>query len=797
MKIAYILTKYPANSETFIRREMTQLRRQGFEISIFAAGGAGENDCSAQSFPLYYRPGRLSGAGILSAGTMFCKPVFFFKFCVCFFSMLKSCPRDALTLAANLHAVSYFTRLAKAHDIEHIHAGFLSWPACIGLAVAALCRVPFSISAHARDIFVEPGAIQVKAAGARFITCCSREGLAHLRKIIAPRYHDKLTLNYHGIRIKQSQSGPAATESAQRPSIIAVGRLVEKKGFGYLIEAFAGVIRNRPNLLLRIVGQGPQQGFLERKIRQHGLCGNVRMYGQLDNEQTISMIQRSTILAVPSIIAADGDRDGLANVILEAFSAGTCVIASDLPTLTEAVTADTGLVCKPKHPDDLAMAMEKLLANHDLRTLLAKNAQDLCERKFDIEKNCTGLAWHFHDAHKTSKCEIAHIIEGFLGGTSTYLCHVLPELKRNGFNVTLICSLVRCDNDARAKVDNLRNQGIRVIETGMKRSLNPLTDLYYLVRLIRVLRNGQFDIVHTHCSKAGALGRLAALAAGIEKRYHSSHCFAFLRCGNFLTKRIYLLAERLLGRITTKYVAVSASDADSALAWRIFDKHKISVICNGLSFDKASTNPRTCSRATKEDLNLTGAGGVVLTACRFVEYKGVFTFLKAAMLSKSNAVFLLAGEGTLRPALEKYARRHHLSNRVRFCGHISNMEHLYSMSDLVVLCSQREAQPYVILEAMRAKCAIMASDVPGNRELLADDRGFLFEASPENLAVGIDFLLNNAQKRAQLAIKAWEYVSINHTLDKQIRRLTEIYNHKPISHMERKPIAERITTDCR
>ncbi|KKL80261.1 hypothetical protein LCGC14_2006550, partial [marine sediment metagenome] len=159
-----------------------------------------------------------------------------------------------------------------------------------------------------------------------------------------------------------------------------------------------------------------------------------------------------------------------------------------------------------------------------------------------------------------------HIVEGFVGGVSTYLCNVLVLLKEADFDVTLIYSPDRFDAGVPAKIERLKDRGVKILTVPMTRTINPLIDLYCLFVLAKILLKERFDIVHTHCSKAGALGRIAAWFAGIRKVYHSSHCFAFLRCGNFLTKKIYLLAERLLAGFTTKFIAVSDSDADSAIA---------------------------------------------------------------------------------------------------------------------------------------------------------------------------------------------------------------------------------------
>jgi colanic acid/amylovoran biosynthesis glycosyltransferase len=779
-KIAYILTTYPCPSETFIQREITQLGKQGFEITVFASEGKIGKSAPEQNARVYYGPSMVSPFAAWSIiCTMLKHPVRLVNLTVLMARLLLICPKEAITVLANFHTICFFARTVEKQHSRHIHACFLSWPACIGLGISTLTKLPLSISAHARDIFVEAGAVGLKVQRAMFISCCTKQGLKYLENNIDSAYHNRLLLNYHGIEPDSSCNNFNNSEKEPSEFIIAVGRLVEKKGFDHLIEAFAEVLKNRPDVSLVIAGDGPQRQFLKGMIERTGLADKVHLAGRLDHNEVLKLIRQAKILIVPSVIDADGDRDGLPNVILEAFSVGTPVIASNLAGISEAVINEkTGILVKPADKTKLADAIEKLFTDKKLAVFLAENARELLADNFNIEKNCLKLAEAFEKDCRpgNEKIKIAHVIEGFVGGISTYFCNVLVPLKEVGFDVTLIYSPDRCDAGALAKIDQLKEHGIKVHTVPMTRAINPVVDLYCLFVLTKILLNERFDIIHTHCSKAGALGRIAAGFAGTRKIYHSSHCFAFLRCGNFLTKRIYLLIERFLARFTTKFIAVSDSDAGSAKNWRIFDKDKCVIANNGLSVN-TPCQKKPCETASKirNFFNLPLESFVVVTACRLVEYKGLFIFLEAARLSKSNAVFIIAGDGPLRKKLEKYISVNSLSDKVKLLGHVYDMDRLYRICDLVVLCSQMEAQPYLILEAMRAGCTVIASNVAGNRELLVGDRGLLVEPEAQGLAKAVDYLLCDSQKRVQLAQNAYEYFSKRHKLEDQVRKLVSIY----------------------
>lgn len=377
------------------------------------------------------------------------------------------------------------------------------------------------------------------------------------------------------------------------------------------------------------------------------------------------------------------------------------------------------------------------------------------------------------------KIKVVHILEGFLGGTSTYVCTVLPQLVQKGFDVTLIGSTNRCSPDAAARLSELRENGVTVHIIPMHREINPLRDIRSFISIYRLLSKNNFDIVHTHCSKAGALGRVAGFLNGKNVRLHTPHCFAFTRCNGRSRKTLYLILEKLLGRLTTKLVAVAQTEATIAVNSRIVPNYRCIRVTNGLSngqllSEKASP---TKDSAGKASLGIDRDKRVVVTACRLVEYKGIFRFLKAAELSRAqNTVFLIAGDGELKTPAEKFISERKLSKKVKLLGHISNIEQIYGICDIVALCSDAEAQPYLLLEAMRAKCPIVATSVIGNKELISHGRtGLLTGPWPVSIAKAIDELLADNNKRKELAENAYTYFHKNHTLDKQISELTNIY----------------------
>lgn len=378
-----------------------------------------------------------------------------------------------------------------------------------------------------------------------------------------------------------------------------------------------------------------------------------------------------------------------------------------------------------------------------------------------------------------NKIKIVHIIEGFLGGTSTYLCSVLPQLVKKGFDVTLIGSINRSDKDANRRISLLQASGVKVNIIPMYREISPVRDVSSFITILRLLLKNKYDIIHTHCSKAGVLGRVAGILTGSRIRLHTPHCFAFTRCSGKYKKSFYFNAERILGKLTTQLIAVSNSEAEIAVNSQIIPAQKCIVIENGLSKEQVYCNklkPTTAS-ISKTALGINNETKIVSTICRIIDYKGIIRFLEAATYSNTpNTMFLIVGDGEYRSQAEKYIRENSLDNKVRLLGYITEIEKLYAISDIVTLCSDSEAQPYVLLEAMKAKRPIVATSVSGNRDLVKhDNTGLLVEREPKKIASAIDELLSDEQKCNRYTENAYEYFLKYHTLEKQISELTKMY----------------------
>ena len=405
MKIAYVLTTFPSPTETFAAREMAALQALGWEVTVLAARAEVAPAAGAAAFKATYKPSALSWQS-LSALAYLCRhyPLAFVRLAVLAARMLAQCPRECLTLLANIHTVCHFARCLDRDGVGLVHAFFLSWPACIGLAVAKATRRRFSLSAHARDIFVEQGAAAIKVRAASFVAICTAQGLERLKQLLPAPEHSKLHLVRHGIDASlwqraQTAAPPGKQEATREDRVLFVGRLVPKKGLEFLVRAFAAVRRQRPACMLTIIGDGPQCNAISELIGSLGLSPCVEMLGWRDSATVADYMRRSALLAAPSMIDAQGDRDGVPNVILEAFASGAVVVASRLDGVAEAVKdGQTGCLVDPGDAEQLAGAILRLLADPSTRRRLGQGAREFVAAEFEARKNVAQLAALFGQA---------------------------------------------------------------------------------------------------------------------------------------------------------------------------------------------------------------------------------------------------------------------------------------------------------------------------------------------------------------------------------------------------------------
>lgn len=401
-RVAFVLKGYPRLSETFIAQEIAALERRGLEILIVSL----RHPTDARAHPvhaeirapvlylpeyLYQEPLRVSRAW----WTVRKWPSYRATRAL----WLKDLARDptpnrvrrfgqALVLAAELPA-----------DVRHLHAHFLHTPASVTRYAALLRGLPWTASAHAKDIWTTPEwEKSEKLASCDWLVTCTAANRDHLAALAPP---GRVELVYHGLDLarfpppQQAREARDGRDPENPVRILSVGRLVEKKGTDVLLAALA---RLPPELNWRLVlvGGGPLRRRLQRRAGSLGIAARIEWRGMLAQQELLAEYRAAELFVLASKVARSGDRDGLPNVLMEAQSQGLACIATGLPGIGELIEdGASGVLVAPESAEALAKALAALIADPARRDALGAAGKARLNANFALEPNLARLARKF------------------------------------------------------------------------------------------------------------------------------------------------------------------------------------------------------------------------------------------------------------------------------------------------------------------------------------------------------------------------------------------------------------------
>jgi len=400
--VAFVLKGYPRLSETFIAQEIHGLERAGLDIRLYSLRrptDAAEHPVHrAIAAPVLYLPEYLHEAPLrVLAGWRFARRLPGYA------RALRAFRRDLLRdpTRNRVRRLGQALVLARelAPEVGHLHAHFLHTPASVARYASLLTGLPWSVSAHAKDIWTSPEwEKREKLAEVAWAVTCTAANHAHLAAL-APE-PARVELVYHGLDFTRlpppPPSRPARDGGAGGPvRVLSVGRAVEKKGYDVLLEALA---RLPPRLEFEFVhvGGGPLAAQLRARAAALGLAARVRWLGPQAQQGVMREYARADLFVLASRIAADGDRDGLPNVLMEAQSQALACIATRISGVPELVVdGETGLLVPENDPDALAAALERLIARPELRFALGAAGAERVRKAFSAEIGLARLAERF------------------------------------------------------------------------------------------------------------------------------------------------------------------------------------------------------------------------------------------------------------------------------------------------------------------------------------------------------------------------------------------------------------------
>lgn len=406
MKVACLVSEYPAVSHTFIRREVVELRKRGLDVQTFSIRPPAQRewmsaaDTAEYESTYYVLPppkARLVGSHVKSCLQ---HP---WRYLATAKKALEHRPPGVKGLVYSAfyfaEAIMLATELRK-RGIEHVHNHFANAAATVGLLATQYLDLPWSFTIHGTSEFDYPAGLLLgdKIKAARFVACVSKFGRAQAQRCVDPKQWSKLFINRCGIDPSDLPTREPRDPKREASRIIAVTRLSREKAIPGLIEAFAAVSKRVPRARLDIIGDGPERPVVEALIASLHLGNSCKIWGYLSVEEVLREVAKSDILVMSSLM------EGLPVVLMEALALEVAVVAPRVAGIPELVEHEqTGLLYTVSDWSQLAECLERLLQDADLRQQLAARGHERVLEQHAIGRAVMPIATQLLEQEKSRR----------------------------------------------------------------------------------------------------------------------------------------------------------------------------------------------------------------------------------------------------------------------------------------------------------------------------------------------------------------------------------------------------------
>ena len=408
-QVAYVVKRFPRASETFIAQEILELERQGVAVQVFALR---ENDCRVEHAWL----SEIRAPVTVCDGVPLSIAWKWLHVRAAASPEARAAVEDVLMWSFRHPSRRGRHRLAEAVALAmavteapvHLHAHFANEPAFVALLVHRLLGIPFSFTAHAKDVYdelrsPEPEVWRLQAAEADFVVTVTECNRRFLHGLLGPRLGSKVLRLYNGVDLDRFS---AHHEGRPRPKptgpdspavrIVTVARLVAKKGLDVLIDALAALERTGPLVVCRVLGDGPERDALVARARERSVSHRVVFEGLVAHQHVVRALAEADLFVLPARVTAGGDRDALPTVLLEAAAQGLPCVSTPVGGIPEIIRhRETGLLVPSNSPLALAQAIAELAGDAILRARLGAGARSRAKALFDLHQNVATLRGWF------------------------------------------------------------------------------------------------------------------------------------------------------------------------------------------------------------------------------------------------------------------------------------------------------------------------------------------------------------------------------------------------------------------
>lgn len=400
VRLAYLVSRYPAVSHTFVLREIRLLRERNFEINVASINGPDRADESLTPQELEeksrtYYVKRQAAKDIIPAHfkSLFRDPIQYLK------GLGLALSLGGADLKQVLYGVFYFSEalllgewMAKK-GIRHVHIHFANPAAFVGLLASKVFGTTYSLTVHGPAEFYDAikGNLAEKIARAAFVLCISDFAKSQLMKVSRWEDWQKIEVVPLGVELDK-YSPPNFREKPETFEMLCVGRLVPAKGQKVLVDILEKLLSKKRKVKLRLVGDGPDRKALENEVKKKGIESAVSFEGSVDQDRIISFFQKADIFILPSF------DEGVPVALMEAMAMKIPCVSTNVAGIPELIENNTnGILVPPSNLGALVNAVESLMDNGGLRRRIGEAGRKKIEEKYDLRKNILKNEAIFHD----------------------------------------------------------------------------------------------------------------------------------------------------------------------------------------------------------------------------------------------------------------------------------------------------------------------------------------------------------------------------------------------------------------
>ena len=400
MKVAYLVSRFPKLTETFVLNEILAVEKHGTSVELYPLirERAAKIHPQAEDWVrrAHYTP--WFSLPILRSNMHFLlrKPGVYLRTLWNLLWGTRRSPRFFVGALAFFPKSVHIARLMQRANIKHVHAHFASHPAAAAFVIRRLVGIPYSFTAHGSDIHRDQSMLAEKTAEAAFvvpISCFNRDVILNAS---GGKYAEKMRIVHCGVDTSRFVMNGKKYEAQAPLQILCIGTLHEVKGQMYLIEACRQLKEKAVDFTCHFIGDGPDLPVLQQQVQDAQLSAQTYFHGRLDQNEVMAFLQKADVLVAPSVPSKDGRREGIPVVLMEAMACGLPVVSSRLSGIPEIVEDGVnGFLTEPGDAGAIAEALGCLAGDAQLRKQFGIEGRRKVEQEFDLSANSLQLAQLF------------------------------------------------------------------------------------------------------------------------------------------------------------------------------------------------------------------------------------------------------------------------------------------------------------------------------------------------------------------------------------------------------------------